>query len=115
MENKEQILESLKNVNFKELTEQKPVFSEEEYAMFKKSGLTPEEINKLEDGEMLRQVIELLPDEEAGLERLAKALEAISMDKTEDNLKNLLTIAQNEPNLLVQILALAEVTEQSEE
>lgn len=109
MEGKEKLIEALKNIDVKELAEPRPVFSPEEYEAFVSAGMTKEEIGDLEKAEMLSQVIELLPTDKAGIERLIGALGAVSTNSDKQNLANLLTIAQKDPNMLVQMIASTEL------
>lgn len=113
MEGKEQLLEALKNIDVKELAEPRPVFGEEEYKMFKQAGLSAEEIKSLEETEMTRQIIELLPDSEEDMKKLEGALKAVSNADVKANTANLLLIAQKDPERLVQLLALTEVLEKN--
>ncbi len=113
MEGKEQLMEALRNIDVKELAEPRPVFSETEYRMFKNAGLSKEEVETLENAEMTRQIIELLPKDQAGIDKLASALQSISNENSKQNAANLLLIAQKDPERLVQLLALTEVFEQN--
>ena len=114
MDGKEKIIEALKNIDVKELAEPKPVFSPEEYAFFQRSGLSADEVRTLENAEMLTQILELLPEDQKGLDRLAGALQAISKETTKENMANLLLIAQKDPQTLIQLLALTEVFDNSQ-
>lgn len=111
MEGKEKLVEALKNIDIKELAEPRPVFGEKEYQMFKNAGLTKEEVDLLERAEMTRQILELMPKDEAGLDKLAGALKAVSNEDNKKNASNLLLIAQKDPERLLQLLATAELFE----
>ena len=58
---------------------------------------------------MLTQILELLPEDQKGLDRLAGALQANSKETTKENMANLLLIAQKDPQTLIQLFALTEV------
>lgn len=111
MEGKEKLVEALKNIDIKELAEPRPVFSETEYKMFKNAGLTKEEVDNLEKAEMTRQIIELMPNNEADVNKLTEALKAVSNADNKKNAANLLLIAQKDPERLLQLLAVAELFE----
>lgn len=103
------IIDALKKVDVKELAEPRPVFSDAEYALFKKSGLSQKEIETLENAELKRQIIELLPNDKADWDKLSAALDAVSNADTNINNRNLLLIAQKDPERLIQLLALTEI------
>ena len=110
--------EKLKNINidpelFKETFKEKPVFSDEEYKMFREKGLTEEEIATLEDAERLAQVAEVLPDDPATLEQKIKELSETKT--TAEGLKYLLETAKNDPKTFVQMMAFAEAMEHVDE
>ena len=113
--NQQKLIDALSKINYKELAEPKPVFTQAEYDMFKQNGLTKEEIAQLEDTEMLSQLVELLPTDAKSISRLSGALDAVSSADPELNKRNLLLIAQKDPQMLVQLLSLAEVAEQTAE
>lgn len=113
MEGKEKIIEALNNIDVKELFEPRPVFSPAEYELYRKSGLSEEEISTLEMAEMKAQILELLPEDTQGLNRLAGALESISKESSKENMANLLLIAQKDPQTLIQLFALTEVFDNS--
>ena len=83
--------------------------------MFKRNGLSNYEIATLENAELKTRIMNLLPDDEKGQERLAQALQSISKETGKENAVNLVTIAQKEPAMLVQLMALTEVFKTSEE
>lgn len=112
--NQKKLAEALAKINFKELANTKP-FSEDEYRVFKENGLTQEEISNLEDLESFSQLMDLLPADKKSIKRLSDALDAVSSVNPEANKKNLVLIAQKDPQMLVQLLALAEVAEQVNE
>ncbi|MBQ7917874.1 MAG: hypothetical protein IJ310_03550 [Clostridia bacterium] len=114
MEGNEKLIEALKNVDVKALVTPEPVFPKEAYEMFKRNGLSSEEIATLENAELKTRIMNLLPDDEKGQERLAMALQAISRSGKE-NAANLITIAQKDPAMLVQLMALTEVFKSAEE
>lgn len=109
MENNEKLLEALKKIDVKSLETPEPIFSPETYELFKKSGLSEDEIATLENAELKNRVLEILPDDEQGIERVAGALSAISRDNGDENVKNLLLIAQKDPEMLAKLMALTEV------
>lgn len=109
MKGNEKLIKALENIDVKELAEPRPIFSENVYKIFKEHGLTAEEVSTLENAEMLSQIVDLLPDDDKGNERLAAALEAVSKETTKENMQNLLLIAQKDPQMLAQLLALTEV------
>lgn len=113
MEGKEKLIEAIKKIDFKEFAQSKPVFDEKQLKMFEKAGLTSDEIKTLEEAEMLSQIIELLPETQEGIDKLAAALQAISNTDSKQNTANLLLIAQKDPERLVQLLALTELFEQN--
>lgn len=110
MENKEQqIIQGLKNIAS---AANEPVFSKEDYELFKRCGISEEEIKHLEKTEMLAGVIDVLPGDEAGIQRLAAALGAISNENNpEQNLANLKIIAEKDPEMLAKLMALSSITE----
>ncbi len=110
MENKEQqIIQGLKNIAE---AANEPVFSKEDYELFKRCGMSDEEIKQVEKAEVMSGVIDILPNDEAGLDRLAAALGAISNEKNpEQNLANLKIIAEKDPEMLAKLFALSSITE----
>lgn len=110
MENKE-LVESLKNVAS---GAEEAVFSKKDLDLFKKCGLSEEDIKNLEQTEMMSQVIDTLPNDEAGVQRLAAALGAISRENTQENLAALKLIAEKDPTMLAQLMALTTVAEENE-
>ena len=113
--NQKKLVEALSKINYKELAEQKPVFTKAEYDMFKQNGLTKDEIAQLEETELLSQLLEHIPDDAKSLSRISGALDAVLTADPELNKRNLLLIAQKDPQMLVQLLALAEIAEQTAE
>lgn len=109
------LIEQLSKINYKELAEVGPVFSKEEYAIYKQNGFSDKEIAQLEEAELLAQLVDHLPKDAKGVERLGGALDAVSSADPELNKRNLLLIAQKDPQMLVQLLALAEIAEQTAE
>ena len=107
MENTEQLVESLRAVASAAV---EPVFSKEDYALFKKCGLSAEDISKLEQAEAMSGVIDVLPNEEAGVQRLAAALGAISNEDSKKNIENLTLIAQRDPKMFQQLMALTAIS-----
>lgn len=89
----------------------KPIFSDEDYALFKKCGLTDEQIKGLEQAEMMSGVIDMLPNDDAGVKRLAGALGAISKADPKESLANLNLIAEKDPQMLAQLMALTAIAE----
>lgn len=92
----------------------KPVFSEEEYAVFNKY-MTPEQVKELENAENRYAVLDVLPDDEAGIQRLGAALGAISGANPKENMDNLKLIAEKDPERFVQLMALTSVAENEAE
>ena len=89
-----------------------PVFKKEDYELFKRCGLTPEEVKDLEKAQMMSNIVEILPDDEAGIQRMGAALGAISnKEHPENNLKNLQIIAERDPEMFVKLMALTSVVE----
>ena len=60
---------------------------------------------------MMSQVIDTLPNDEAGVQRLAAALGAISRENTQENLAALKLIAEKDPTMLAQLMALTTIAE----
>ena len=113
MDKKEQqIMQGLKNIAE---AANEPVFSKEDYELFKRCGMSDEQIKQAEKAEVLAGVIDVLPNNEAGLNKLLAALGAISNDNTDQNLKNLQIIAERDPERLVQLLALTTIAENEAE
>ena len=109
MENNEKLLEKLNKVDFSAFADKEPIFSKETYEMFKKGGLSEQEISTLEYAELRARALEVLPDDQKGAERVFGALAAISRDRGEENAKNIMLIAQKDPEMLVKLIALTEV------
>ena len=107
-------LEKLNNINIDpEVFKEKPVFSEEEYKMFREKGLTEDEIATLEDAERLAQVAEVLPEDPT---ELAKKITEMSDTKTtQEGLKYMLETAKKDPQTFVQMMAFAEAMEHVDE
>ena len=84
-------------------------FDEETYALFKKGGLSEDEIATLEYAELKARALEILPDDKKGMDRVFGALAAISKDTAEENAKNLALIAQKDPEMLFKLIALTEI------
>lgn len=108
MENKEQLMEFVNTVNS---TADEPIFSKEDYELFKKCGMTEEQIKSLEQAEMMSGVIDALPNDEAGTQRLGAALGAISGPDSKQNLANMKLIAEKDPKMFAQLMALSTVAE----
>ncbi|MBR3885063.1 MAG: hypothetical protein IKJ33_01160 [Clostridia bacterium] len=115
MNGNEKLVEALKKIDVKSLVTPEPIFPKEAYEMFKRNGLSKDEIATLENAELKTRIMQLLPDDEKGQERLAMALQAISKETGKENAMNLITIAQKEPAMLVQLMALTEVFKTAEE
>lgn len=115
MNGNEKLVEALKKIDVKSLVTPEPIFPKEAYEMFKRNGLSKDEIATLENAELKTRIMQLLPDDEKGQERLAMALQAISKESGKENAMNLITIAQKEPAMLVQLMALTEVFKTAEE
>ena len=109
MDNKEKVLEALKKIDVSSLVDNTPVFDEETYALFKKGGLSEDEIATLEYAELKARALEILPDDKKGMDRVFGALAAISKDTAEENAKNLALIAQKDPEMLFKLIALTEI------
>lgn len=110
MENQEKIMKGIETA-LKEITNPDPIFTKEEYEEFKKAGLTQEEITKLENAEAYAQIIDILPNDGEGADKIMAAFASLSNDSTKVNVENLLAIAQKDPNLLVQLLAITAIAE----
>lgn len=110
MENKDLILKGVEET-LKEFTNPMPVFSEEDYKEFKAAGLTAEEIVGLERAEALSQIIDVLPENAEDIDKLLNSINSLSNDSAKINLNNLLTIAQKDPKLLVQLFAITAIAE----
>lgn len=110
MEKKEKIMQGIENA-LKEIANPEPIFSKEQYEEFKKAGLTQEEVEKLENAEAYAQIIDILPNDGAGVDKILEAFASLSNDSTKTNVENLLAIAQKDPNLLVQLLAVTAIAE----
>ncbi len=113
MENKEQQL--IETLNTIASAAEEPIFSQEDYELFKKCGMTDEQIKGLEQTEMMSGVIEALPNDEAGTQRLAAALGAISRPDPKESQANLKLIAEKDPQMLAQLMALTVVAENEAE
>lgn len=107
--------ETPKNIDLTELAKPVEIFPKEIYEMFQRSGLSDEEISNLEEAELRSRVLDFLPDDPAGQDRLASALMAISKNSTEENSKNLTLIAQKDPQMLIQLMALTEAFKSTDE
>lgn len=110
MENKELIMKGLETT-LKEIANPAPVFTKEQYDEFKNAGLTPDEIATLEKAEEYAQIIDILPTDNAGIDKLIEAMTSLSDDNAEVNLNKLVAIAQKDPNLLMQLFAITAVAE----
>ena len=108
MENKEQLVESLREVAS---VAEESVFSKEDYALFEKCGISAEDIKKLEQAEMMSDVVDVLPGDDAGVQKLAAALGAISNKDSKKNIENLTLIAQKDPKMFQQLMALTAVSD----
>ena len=115
MNGNEKLVEALKKIDVKSLVTPEPIFPKEAYEMFKRNGLSKDEIATLENAELKTRIMKLLPDDEKGQEKLALALQAISKESGKENAVNLITIAQKDPAMLVQLMALTEVFKTAEE
>ena len=112
MENKEKLIQTLSNIDYKSLVEPRPVFSKEQYELFAANGLSKQEIAMLEEAEMFSQFINLLPNDEKNTEKMMSALDAISTANPEVNKQHIMLIAEKDPQMIAQLLALAELMEQ---
>lgn len=115
MNGNEKLVEALKKIDVKSLVTPEPIFPKAAYEMFERNGLSKDEIATLENAELKTRIMRLLPDDEKGQERLAMALQAISRETSKENAVNLITIAQKDPAMLVQLMALTEVFKTAEE
>ncbi len=113
--NQNEVANALKKLNSPTFSMEKSVFPKEVYDLFERNNLTQDEIETLERAELQTRVIELLPDDEKGRERLTMALQAISNEDGDKNLENLKIIAEKDPNMLVQLFALTEVFKSPQE
>ena len=112
MDNKEKLIETLSRIDYKSLVEPRPMFSKEQYELFKANGLSKQEIEMLEQAEAYSELINLLPNDEKGTDRMLSALDAISTANPEINKQHILIIAEKDPEMLAKLLALAELMEQ---
>lgn len=110
MENKELIMKGIETT-LKEIGNPAPVFTEEQYNEFKNAGLTPDEIAVLEKAESYAQIIDILPTDNAGIDKLIEAVVSLSDDNAEVNINTLLAIAKKDPNLLMQLFAITAIAE----
>lgn len=108
MENKEQLIEALNKII--EAAE-KPVFTEEEYEAFRQGGLSEEEIKELEKMEMLSDTINVLPSDKKDMDRLGAVLEALSSGDNKQNFEKLRILAEKDPQVFAQVMALTSVIE----
>ena len=109
MEIKEQqLIDSLNKI---ESEANKPIFSEADYKMFRDCGMSEEQIKRLEHVEMMSNIINILPGDENGINRLVAALGALSKDDVNENLANLKLIVEKDPQTFAQLMALASVAE----
>ena len=89
-----------------------PVFSKEDYELFKKCGFTAQDVKDLEQTEMMSGVIDVLPEDNAGIQRMGAALGAISNEQNpKQNLENLKIIAERDPEMFAKLMALTTVVE----
>ena len=88
-----------------------PVFSQEEYETFKQAGLSADEVKSLEKAEVMSNLIGTLPADEAGIQRLAAALGAISNENPEQNLANIKIIAERDPEMFTKLMSLTSIME----
>ena len=109
MENNEKLLKALENLDFSKLVDNEPIFPAETYEIFKQGGLSEKEISTLEYAELRARALEVLPDDKAGAERVLGALAAISRGNREENMKNVMLIAQKDPEMILKLIALTEV------
>ena len=90
MKGNEKLIEALKNIDVKAMATPEPLFPQEAYDMFKRNGLSNEEIATLENAELKTRIMRLLPDDEKGQERLAAALQAISNENGKETLNTMI-------------------------
>lgn len=108
MENKEQLIEALNKIVE---NAGKPVFTEEEYDTFRQAGLSEEEIKELEKMEMLSDTIDVLPSDKKDMDRLGAVLEVLSSGDGKQNLEKLRILAEKDPKVFAQVMALTSVIE----
>ena len=96
-------------------TAEEAVFSQEDIALFKKCGLSDEQIKAMEQTEMVSGVVDALPNDEAGTQRLAAAIGAISRQDSKESLANLNLIAEKDPKMFAQLMALTTLAENEAE
>ena len=109
MENKEQLMESLKNL-IKEM--EAPVLSEEEVKTFKEIGLTDKQIKELEETVMVCDSLDVLPDDEEGLNKLGLVLRELSKGTGAQKLEKLKILAEKDPKMFAQVAAISTAIEQ---
>lgn len=114
MNEKEKLIEQLSKIDYKALSNTEPIFTEEEIAEYKKCGLSDAEIANLEQAETYARIIEVLPKDDKGADRLEQAVKELSSDSNKENINKLLAIANNDPVLLAQLFALSSLLEPEE-
>ncbi len=109
--NKNDVMNALAKLaeSCKDLATPESVFPKHYYEMFKRNGLTQDEILTLENAELKSKVVELLPKDEQGQARLASAYKAISTPDGAKNVENLKIICEKDPEMMIKLLALTEV------
>ena len=109
MEMNEQILESIKAMVE---SAEEPIFSEADYALFKKGGLSEDEIKNLEKVEMLANVADVLPKDEEGRQKLSAVIQFLSQGDKQTNLANMKKLAEKDPQVMLQLMALSTIAEE---
>ena len=80
-ENKEKLIQTLSNIDYKSLVEPRPVFSKEQYELFAANGLSKQEIAMLEEANYFVDVYE---DEDAKIVTLNENVETYLIAKNEE-------------------------------
>ena len=89
-----------------------PVFTEEEINVFRKSGMTEAEIKELAETSVLADTINVLPDDEEGLNKLAAVLKSLETGTATQKLEKIQALAEKDPKMFAQVMALTTIIEQ---
>ena len=93
---------------------QEPVFTEDRYEYFRKSGLSDEEIRILENAQVAAEVTKILPEGEDGIQSVFDKIEALPENGAQA-LDALHKMAEEDPESYAQIFALVETADMAHE
>ena len=112
MQMNEQLIESLKALV---VSAEEPIFSAADYESFKRCGLSEDEISNLEKVQMMSGVVDVLPKDAEGIQKLSAVVNFLSQGDKQTNAENMKKLAEKDPQVMFQLMALAKIAENEAE